>query len=537
MNSQSRHADMLPVCLLWILLFALAAPPVRAQVATHSILDNSVANLHAEGEALWVGPYLNVTRDGGLTWQVADADSLHGLANRVYSIDAEGDIIWAGLGTTRVVESANTRQTVHLTKGFLFSTDGGASWAYRSPNAPTDTDPLTTGILDLPEDTLVAYGGKLLPTLAITVPEQSPSWDIDYDPATGTLWAANQLAGLRKSTDGGLTWRRIVLPPDTTDYLAPELGYEFPLYVQPTRVPIDMFFGLNFQVFSILVDTDGVVWTGTAGGLNKSIDGGVRWHHYTTAHGLTGNWILSVEEQVRPGSTPAIWVATGPGRGENESYGAVVSRDGGMTFEQVLIHETVYDFAFDGPRVYIAGLGGLFISADDGRTFRTEREFYDPTQGEYNHLPGIAAYAVAVTPSGLWVGTEDGLFKSTDGGNTWRSHRANVPLSPDGLPAIVPASRVPEVEAYAYPNPFSPSSDRLVRLRYKTTSGGPVTIRIFDFGMNLVRRLSDSSADSGEREVSWDGITDNGTRAANGTYFYAIQAQGKTFWGKILVLE
>lgn len=509
----------------------------HAQIDTHGILANSVANLHAEGHALWVGPYLNVTRDGGVTWQVADADSLYGLANRVYSIDVEGTVIWAGLGTTRVVVSANTSQTVHLIKGFLFSKDDGQSWVYRSPYPPSDADPVTTGILDLPDDTLVTYGDKQLPVIAITVPEQSPPWDIDYDPTTGDIWVASQLAGLRKSTDDGRTWQRIVLPPDTTDYLEPELGYQFPMYVQPTRVPVDQFFGLNFQMFSVLVDSDGVVWAGAAGGLNRSSDGGTRWHHYTTEDGLTGNWILSIEEQVRPGSRPAIWIATGPGRGENEAYGAVVTRDDGMTFEQVLIHETVYDFAFDGPNVYIAGLSGLFISGDDGHTFRTERDFYDPTLSTQTHLPGIAAYSVAINSAGLWVGTEDGLFNSKDGGNTWRSHRANVPLSPDNLPSIIPPERVPRVEAYAYPNPFSPSTDRLVRLRYKVTDDGPVTIRIFDFGMNLVRQLSGQGNGRGEREVAWDGVTDTGMRVANGAYFYAVQASGDTFWGKILVIE
>ncbi len=520
-----------------LLVCTLAVWVVPAQHTTHSILYNSVTNLHADGDALWVGPFLNVTRDGGTTWQVADADSLAGLVNRVYSIDVGDDVVWVGLGTTRSVESGTGQQSVDMARGFLFSTDGGASWTYRSPNAPADSDPATTGILDLPDDTVTVYGGIALPTLPVTVPEQSPPWDIDYDPLTRHLWSASQLAGLRRSTDDGRSWQRIVLPPDTTAYLAPELGYQFPYFVQPTRVPIDQFFGLNFQAFSVLVDATGTVWAGSAGGLNRSVDSGVRWTHYTVDDGLTGNWILSIEEQPRAQGPPAIWAATGPGRGAGQAYGVVVTRDGGHTFEQVLINETVYDFAFDGSSVYIAGLGGLFISDDDGRTFRTEREFYDPTQPERTTLPNTEAYSVETSPTGVWAGTEDGLFNSRDGGRTWRIFRADVPLSPDGLPPSVPASRVPRVEAYAYPNPFSPSSDRLVRLRYKLVSESAVTIRIFDFGMNLVRRLHVSGAGTGEREVSWDGTSDSGTRVANGPYFYAIGVEGDTFWGKILVLE
>jgi len=510
----------------------------HAQQPARSILYNNVTNLHAEGEILWVGPFLSTTRDGGVSWQVADADSLARFSNRVYSIDVEGDVIWAGIGTSRTIDQpSGAQQTVDLARGFLFSTDRGATWTYRSPLPPSDNDPTTTGILDLPDDSLITYGDVTLITIPITVPEQSPPWDIDYDPITGDLWTANQLAGLRRSTDQGRTWQRIVLPPDTTEYLAPELGDDFLYFVQPTRVSVDQFFGLNFQLFSILVDATGTVWAGSAGGLNRSEDRGESWHHFTTANGLPGDWILSIEEQARPGSVPAIWVATGPGRGADQYYGAAVSRDHGATFDQVLINETVYDFAFDDPYVYIAGLSGLFISDDGGNTFRTERTFHDPAHPERTQLPTTAAYAVAVTPDALWVGTEDGLFRSTDKGNTWRLFRAEVPLSPDQLPSIVPASRVPEVDAYAYPNPFSPSSDRLLRMRYKASADGTVTIRIFDFGMNLVRHLTDNGIGGQEQEVAWDGTDEGGLRVANGPYFYVIQTGRDTFRGKILVLE
>jgi flagellar hook assembly protein FlgD len=76
-----------------------------------------------------------------------------------------------------------------------------------------------------------------------------------------------------------------------------------------------------------------------------------------------------------------------------------------------------------------------------------------------------------------------------------------------------------------------------VRIRYKLDGDTQVDIRIFDFAMNLVRELTDERQSSGEREVSWDGTDDRGARVANGTYFYAVEAGGDTFWGKVLVLE
>ena len=501
------------------------------------ILMNGVVNLHAEGDALWVGPFLNVTHDGGASWQVADADSLAGLRNRVYSFDIDGDVIWAGLGISLNREIDGQTQEVDLARGFVFSEDGGETWTYRSFLAPSDNDPATTGILDLPDDTLTTYGAVALPTLAITVPEFSPPWDIDYDPLTGDVWTANQFAGIRKSSDGGRTWQRIVLPPDTSRFISPDLGYEFPFFVQPSGIPIDQFAGLNFQTFAVLADAAGTVWAGAVGGLNRSTDGGVSWWHFNVDDGFPGNWIISIEEQARLGREPAIWAAAWPGTEEAGRFGVVVTRDGGETFEAVLRGERVYDFAFDGASVYVAGENGLFISNDDGRTFRTVRDFFDPNQPDRTFRPGARVFSVELTGGALWVGTEDGLFKSTDGGLSWQVFRAEVPLSPDGLPPVVPPDRVPRVEAYAYPNPFSPAVDRFVRIRYKLEADEAVEIRIFDFAMNLVRNLTDERQSGGEREVSWDGTDNQGARVANAPYFYAIEAGGETFWGKILVLE
>ena len=540
-NPMRMKYFLLAGLLLGSLASAAQAQPFDAAKAADllpspGILRNSISNLHAEGDSLWVGPFLNLTADGGRTWQVADADSLAQFRNRVYSIDAEGDVIWAGLGEAERREIDGQSQTVDLARGLLVSEDGGQTWRYVSPLAPSDNDPETTGLLDLPDDTVTVYGGVPLPTLAITVPETSPPWDIDFDPATGTVWTANQVAGLRKSTDGGRTWRRVVLPPDTSAFLAPELGYQFPFFVQPSGIPLDQFAGLNFQVFSVLAE-GGRVWAGAVGGLNVSDDGGTSWRHFDVDDGLPGNWVISVEEQPLAGGGSVVWAATWPAIGQAERFGVVSTSDGGATFQAALEGERVYDFAFRGRTVYAAGENGLFISDDGGVTWRTLRSFFDATQPDRTFRPGARIFSVATTRDALWVGTEDGLFRSTNAGVTWQGFRAEVPLSPDDLPPVIPAEAVPKVEAYAYPNPFSPAADRFVRIRYRLDADATVRLRIFDFAMNLVRDLGEEARPAGEREVSWDGTDDRGARVANGTYFYAVEAAGDTFWGKILVLE
>ncbi|MDX1421445.1 MAG: FlgD immunoglobulin-like domain containing protein, partial [Rubricoccaceae bacterium] len=148
--------------------------------------------------------------------------------------------------------------------------------------------------------------------------------------------------------------------------------------------------------------------------------------------------------------------------------------------------------------------------------------------------PGV--FAVAVTGAGtpeavLWAGTSEGILKSADGGRTWTVFRVNVPPAGDGT------DEAPAVEAYAYPNPFTPGADGFCRIRYDTPSeAGTARVRIFDFGMRLVRTL-DAPSRAGANEALWDGLSADGARVANGVYFYVVEAGAAEATGKILVLE
>lgn len=504
--------------------WSLLAPPVVAQhfsaadvqelLEVRGILRNSVTNLHAEGDSLWVGPFLNLTTDGGQTWQVADVDSLIGTRNSTFSIDAEGSTIWSGLGFSSSGDGAGSVQAV---AGYVFSTDGGRTFTYRLPH------------LDNPSDTLVVYGENVLEALAVIVPQQSPPFDIDYDAATGDVWIAAWASGIRRSSDQGRTWQRVVLPPDSIDYIHPDSSYSFT--VAPQRGSSGH---LNHMGFSVLVDETGTIWAGTPRGVNRSEDG-LAWQRFSadgTPNSLTGSWVISIEEQRAEGRNP-VWMATwNAGEvGEGGRFGATVTRDGGETFEQVLIGERVYDFAFEGDeRVYVAAEAGLMISDDDGTTWRTVRRFRDATDPARIMRPDLNVFAVSTTTDALWVGTSEGLMKSTDGGDTWRIFRTDVPLHPDE-----PTDAVPDVDTYAYPNPFSPQADRFVRIVYESPDGGSDQIRILDFRMNLVRTLSADAGASGARELAWDGTDSDGFRVANGVYFYAVD--GGDAWGKIHVLE
>ena len=500
----------------------LAAQVQRAAqplVPAPGISSNSVTSLHAEGDALWVGPRLDVTRDGGQTWFGADIDSVRLGRLRLYSLDVEGDDVWGGLGYTLVLDEDNV---VGAAGGFAHSGNGGATFTLLAPP------------LDEPGDTTELYGISLIPAEPIDARGNAQPWGIDFDPLTGTLWSANYLAGIRRSDDGGQTWQRVVLPPDDLDEITPSTLYNFAL--APKRSPASPRGNFNHVGYSVLVDEEGTVWAGTLRGVNVSRDGGVSWRRYSYTggpNGLTGPWVTALREQRLDGQN-AVWMASWAfsDAAAGGRYGVTVTRDGGQTFTQALAGELIYDFAFRGATVFAAGQSGLFISQDGGQTWRVERAFFDPAHPRETVRPDVEAYAAAVTDDGaLWVGTDDGLFKSMDEGATFTRFRAEIGPRP-----AQPTARTPRVDAYAYPNPFSPEADRFVRVCFALGADGErcardvagLRIRLFDFGMNLVRTLD---------EPIWDGRDADGYRVPNGTYFYAIDAGGETLRGKILVLE
>ena len=501
----------------------MAQVPSLEATGVPTVARNSTSNLHAEGDSVWVGSFLNLTSDGGNSWFIADADSLFGSRNTVFSIDVEGSTIWVGLGFSSREGSNN----VASAGGFLVSEDGGQTFTYRFPQ------------LDSGEEDTETYGVSTLSALPVIVPQQSPPFDIDYDPVRDEVWMAGWASGIRNSVDGGRTWDRVVLPPDSLNSIHPDTSYSF--RIEPRRGLLGFF---NYLGFSVLVDETGTVWAGTVAGVNRSTPADVTpsgeraWSRFGfdgTAQTLTGNWVISIEEQPMDGRNP-IWMASwdgSDGSGPRQRFGVTVTRDGGETFEQVLVDERMFDFAFLDDMVFAAGENGLFITENGGVTWRTIRDFFDPAQPDRVVPPDVEVNSVATTANGdLWVGTTDGLFKSSDRGNTWQVFRVEVPLNTDN-----PTDLIPDVASFAYPNPFSPFTDRITRIRYELDASQDVQIKIFDFGMNLVTELDEPGLPAGVRETIWDGTDKNGFRVANGPYFYLVEAGNDAFRGKILVIE
>ena len=503
---------------------------------------NGVFVLDAQDGVLRAGPRLvEIGPDGAVSFpgEAPAFDPPITVDARVFSLDARDGVVVVGLGFLDVTADAD--EPPATAAGFAVSTDGGASYTYRF-------DPL-----DQSGDTLLQYGVSTLRAIPAQVPQGAAPLDVALTAGADTIYSANLFAGLRRSVDGGAKWTRVVLPPDSLVALDPRRAYDF-VYSPDLRQPLGFVDGdpgrpvfptasNNFVSYSVLVDEAGTVWAGSLSGLNRSVRvpgaedfGWVRYLDSPLGGGPVGNLVYALEARPAPDRDDvwaAVWNSGVEEDAPEEEFGVVVWRgddaEGFPVFETVLLGPRVYDLAFDEARAYAASADGLYVSDDDGQTWRLDRTF---RAADGRALPvrivgqRFGVRSVATTPGAVWVGTTDGLLQSTDGARTWRLFRSAVPL----------ADSARAVEVYAYPNPFAPSEGE-VRIRLDLAAPADVTVRVFDFAMNLVRTLRADGRPAGPNEVSWDGRTDGGLRAANGAYVYVVEAEGRQLSGRILLID
>lgn len=469
--------------------------------------SNSVSHISTNGTILWAGTGKGLARsfNGGRSWESFRLIPEFASPG-IFAVAIHGDTTWAATGFTKDVNGDG----VQTGTGYSFSRDNGVTWAH----LPQPLDGIG--------DSIVVYGNNRVNFLPIVVPEQNVTFDVDV--ADSAVWISSWSSGLRKSTDLGQTWQRIVLPSDTLNSISPadSLG----TYSMDPRK------NNNFLAFSVFAQTDSLIWAGTAGGINKSTDAGLSWTKFTTLNQrshILGNWVIAIKGQQL--DSVRLWCTNWKADLDpNEQYGVSYSDDGGRIWNNVLIGTKAYDFAFKGSIAYIATDDGVYRTSDGGRSWNLSGTIIDKSTGQ--RIATTSFYSVGVIGDTVYCGSNDGLARTVDNsshafGETWEIQRAYQPVGGAAT-------------TYAYPNPFSPAQE-IVRFHY-STGGVPasVTIEVFDFGMNRVRTIVKDAQRSGAQEYDeiWDGRDDAGNEVTNGVYFYRVVSNGgDPTWGKVMVLE
>ena len=395
------------------------------------------------------------------------------------AIDIENSMIWTATAFDTTTELGR------------FTAGGGLAWT-------ADPD---TGWAWIPQP-IDAEGDS-----NVFSPTMTNVQNITYDIAITdtTVWTASFGGGLRKYSL--LTEEWLNVPPDDT--------------------PFDALQNLNHRAFSVIT-ADTFLFVGTAGGINRSSDGGDTWVNYNfSGDSISGNFVTALGYQ-HTSDKDIVWAATWPTGGE-QYHSVSKTENWGLTWTvcEDLNGQFAHNFAFDDSIAYAATDDGLWKSIDYGDNW-----YWIPPPEGINFGYSIIepeVYAAGVDDTQLWVGTGDGLASTPDYGNNWFVYRAFVPTGQNGEPAT-----------YSYPTPYSPARWDAVRLQYNLTAPSYITIKVYDFAMDYVVTVCNAKyrGSSGDYHEIWDGTSARGEIVANGVYFYKLVKSGQgTAWGKIVILD
>ncbi|MDT5273022.1 MAG: hypothetical protein QOH49_5208 [Acidobacteriota bacterium] len=192
-----------------------------------------------------------------------------------------------------------------------------------------------------------------------------------------------------------------------------------------------------------------IVYVATAsGGLFKTTNGGVRWTPLFERQGTISIGDIALE----PGNPEVIWLGAGESAVRNSvSYGDGVykSTDGGRTWQhmglrdtlhisKILVHPRNPDVVYVGAQGHAYGPNeerGVFMTTDGGKTWQ-KTLYLDPDHGVADmdidpSNPNVVYAAMWKFRRTPWTHTsgdeKGGLFRSIDGGRTWKKLEGGLP--------------------------------------------------------------------------------------------------------------
>lgn len=268
--------------------------------------------------------------------------------------------------------------------------------------------------------------------------------------------------------------------------------------------------------------------------------------------GITGDWFPTLGMQTLPADTVSrVWASSR--RAFDGSDGIVIGAqldliDTSATPDDTIptrIWKTAYNnfawnFAFHGDTTFAATDDGLlfttFATTNDSvfiaGTVEWDTIALVDSAGVPLTLPGTSVYSVRAIPPYLWVGTGD------------RTIRMDLSTLDNQVAYAKLDTESPDTEVYAFPVPYSHGRDQAIDFRFVLDSPTEVTIEVYDFAMNLVKRVADNHSlpagtypGSGSTRIIWDGLNGAGDPVAVGVYYFkVILSTGDTRWGKLAII-
>ena len=126
--------------------------------------------------------------------------------------------------------------------------------------------------------------------------------------------------------------------------------------------------------------------------------------------------------------------------------------------------------------------------------------------------------------------------RTTPGALVIRSTQCGVSTSVSA-PAADSSPQMPKLELTpARPNPWR-AVEPTARIEFSLTTNAHTRVGIYDASGRLVRQLLDRSVAAGSHTLGWDGRDEQGARVASGSYFYRLEANGKSAVRRLVVVR
>ena len=316
------------------------------------------------------------TSNNGTTWTpVFDSQGSYSIG--AITIDPKiPNIVWVGTG------ELNAQRSVGYGDGVYRSEDGGKTWK----NVGLKTSEHIGRIVIDPRDSNIVYAA-----------------------AQGPLWNSGGERGLYKTTNGGVTWNRVLNVSEDTGITD---------IVQDPRNPTILYAAAWQRRRHVFTYIGG----GPESAIYKSSDGGASWNK--AQNGLPGGDLGRIGLALSPVAPYYLYAAVeaAPGSGgvyRSGDFGATWEKRGPFVAQGMYYGQIVVD-PRDPERIYVPSVI-LMVSDDGGKTVR-------PLGERNKHVDNHAIWIDPANTRHCLVGCDGGVYESFDIGESWL-FKSNLPLA------------------------------------------------------------------------------------------------------------
>ncbi len=343
--------------------------------------------VHSNPDIMYVGTAsggLWKSISGGIKWQPIFDKELTASIGAVAIQQSNPSVIWVGTG------EGNPRNSLNGGYGVYRSLDGGKNWK-------------AMGL----EKTRHIHRIKIDPTDPNTI----------YVGAIGSPWGEHAERGVYKTTDGGLTWNKILFVNNKTGVADMVMDPNNPnkLIVAMWEHKRDPWFFKS---------------GGKGSGLYMTHDGGKNWKQLTEEDGLPKGDLGRIGVAIAPGKTNIVYALV-----EAKKNALYKSEDGGFKWKKVNDKPDIGNRPFYYSEIYVdpqnenrvfSVFTYVNVSEDGGKNFKELMPAYGVDNGV--HPDHHAWWIHPENGQFMMDGNDGGMNITKDGGKTWR-FVGNIPVA------------------------------------------------------------------------------------------------------------